>query len=79
MWVRSEFETDLPYLSCQNQKSAETKFDESSESNVITLEKPVYIQQSVSLCGIYSFFRVNGDLFQDTEGPGKRLWGVFQK
>ncbi len=21
VWVRSEFETDLPYLSCQNQKS----------------------------------------------------------
>ena len=63
VWVRSEFETDLPYLSCQNQKSTGTVIDESSESNVITLKKPVYIQQSVSLCGIYSFFWVNGDLF----------------
>jgi len=78
VWVRSEFETDLPYLSCQNQKSTGTVIDESSESNVITLKKPVYIQQSVSLCGIYSFFWVNGDLFQDTEGPGERRCAIIQ-
>ena len=47
VWVRSEFETDLPYLSCQNQKFRGIVIDESSESNVITLKKPVYIQQSV--------------------------------
>ncbi len=78
VWVRSEFETDLPYLSCQNQKSTGTVIDESSESNVITLKKPVYIQQSVSLCGIYSFFWVNGDLIQDTEGPRERRCAIIQ-
>ena len=31
VWVLSEFETDLPYLSYQNQKSTGTVIDESSE------------------------------------------------